>query len=91
MFRCEKCKCEWGEGFGEVPVCSYREPEKKVFCTDDKCVQGHDCTSGCGNDYDCPCLTEHDREEDYEPASEVLEKDVIQPAKDYMEKYNGHV
>ncbi len=23
------------------------------------CTEGHTCTSGCGNDYDCPCQSEH--------------------------------
>lgn len=36
------------------------------FCTDEECVLGHDCNSGCGNDFDCPCLTDHPREEDSE-------------------------
>ena len=23
------------------------------------CKFGHECTSGCGNDYDCPCQADH--------------------------------
>ena len=23
------------------------------------CSEGHQCTSSCGNDYDCPCQSEH--------------------------------
>ena len=23
------------------------------------CRYGHDCTSGCGNDFDCPCQADH--------------------------------
>lgn len=25
-----------------------------------ECKLGHICTSGCQNDFDCPCLSEHD-------------------------------
>lgn len=24
-----------------------------------KCRFGHECTSSCGNDYDCPCQVDH--------------------------------
>ena len=27
---------------------------------ENKCKLGHICTSGCQNDFDCPCLAEHD-------------------------------
>lgn len=24
-----------------------------------ECEYGHNCTSGCGNDFDCPCNSQH--------------------------------
>lgn len=29
-----------------------------------KCKLGHECTSGCQKDFDCPCLTEHHCDEE---------------------------
>ena len=26
---------------------------------EETCRYGHQCTSGCGNDYDCPCQSDH--------------------------------
>lgn len=45
-----------------------REAEKTVLedepvCTYEQCGLGHECTSGCGNDFDCPCTSEHEMKE----------------------------
>lgn len=29
-----------------------------------ECKLGHICTSGCQKDFDCPCLAEHDCQEE---------------------------
>ena len=36
------------------------------YCSNEKCVLGHDCTSSCQNTIDCPCLDNHpqSKEED---------------------------
>lgn len=80
MFRCEKCQCEWGESFGEAPNCSYRESEKQVVKHEEHTVEDNRCINGhVLENLDCVFC------------KETFEEDAIQPAKDYYEKYNGHV
>lgn len=35
------------------------ELSKLITEKEESCRFGHECTSSCGNDYDCPCLADH--------------------------------